>query len=50
MKPIRTTAPETSLLNPKFRYTPAAKTDVRRTFARIRREQAERQQQQEKRA
>lgn len=29
-----------SILDPSFRYIPAAKTDVRKTFARIRREQA----------
>ena len=27
-----------SILDPTFRYTPSAETDVRRTFARIRRE------------
>jgi len=31
-----------SILDRSFRYTPAAATDVRKTFARIRREQAER--------
>lgn len=30
-----------SILDPTFRYTPAAKTDIRRLFRRIRREQAE---------
>jgi len=29
----------TSILDPKFRYTNSANTDIRRTFARIRREQ-----------
>ena len=29
-----------SILDPSFRYTPAAATDLRKTFARIRREQA----------
>jgi hypothetical protein len=29
-----------SLLDPTFKYVPAAETDLRRTFARIRREQA----------
>jgi hypothetical protein len=29
-----------NILDPRFRYTPAAKTDLKRTFARIRREQA----------
>lgn len=28
-----------SILDPTFRYTPAASTDLRRTFARVRREQ-----------
>lgn len=28
-----------SILDPSFRYTPAVKTDIRKTFARIRREQ-----------
>jgi hypothetical protein len=30
-----------SVLDPTFRYTPAVATDVRATFERIRREQAE---------
>lgn len=29
-----------SILDPSFRYIPAASTDLRKTFARIRREQA----------
>jgi hypothetical protein len=29
-----------SILDPSFRYVSAARTDIRRTFARIRREQA----------
>ena len=29
-----------SLLDPSFKYVPAASTDIRKTFARIRREQA----------
>lgn len=28
----------TKLLDPKFRYVPAAATDIRKTFARVRRE------------
>lgn len=28
-----------SILDPKFKYTPAAATDIRKTFARVRREQ-----------
>lgn len=31
--------PRVSILNPKFRYTPAAGTDLKKTFARIRRQQ-----------
>jgi hypothetical protein len=30
-----------SILDPKFRYVDAASTDIRKTFARIRREQRE---------
>jgi hypothetical protein len=30
-----------SLSNPSFKYTSSAKTDIRKTFARIRREMAE---------
>ena len=33
-----------SILDPKFRYTPAANTDLRKTFARIQREQQREQQ------
>ena len=32
MKPIRHSAPPTSLLSPEFRYTPAAATDIRRRW------------------
>jgi hypothetical protein len=28
-----------SILDPSFRYTPSAETDLRKTFARVRREQ-----------
>lgn len=31
-----------SILDPSFRYVPAAATDLRKTFARVRREQAKR--------
>lgn len=31
-----------SILDPTFRYTPSANTDLRKTFARIRREQKNR--------
>ena len=41
MKPLRSTAPATSLLSPSFRYTPAAATDLHATFERIRRERAQ---------
>jgi hypothetical protein len=33
-----------SILDPSFRYTPSVQTDVRKTFARIRRELREREQ------
>jgi len=33
-----------SILDPTFQYTPSLKTDVRKTFARIRREQKAREQ------
>lgn len=39
MKTIRTTAPRHSILHPAFRYTPAAETDIRRTFMRARKQQ-----------
>lgn len=39
-KPLVSSAPEHSILNAEFRYTNSAATDVRKTFARIRREQA----------
>ena len=29
-----------SILDPKFKYVPSASTDIRKTFARVRREQA----------
>lgn len=39
-----------SILDPSFRYVPAASTDLRKTFARIRREQRKaREQEQAKR-
>lgn len=31
--------PRTRITDPNFRYTPSVETDIRRTFARIRREQ-----------
>jgi hypothetical protein len=31
-----------SLLDPTFRYTPSAETDIRKTFARVRREMRQR--------
>jgi len=39
-KPLVTSTPVHSILNPGFRYTSSAATDIRKTFARIRREQA----------
>lgn len=35
-----------SILDKSFRYTPAAQTDIRKTFARLRREQKEREREQ----
>lgn len=32
-----------SILDPKFKYVPAASTDIRKTFARLRREKVERE-------
>jgi hypothetical protein len=32
--------PSKSILDPEFRYVPSTATDLRKTFARIRREQA----------
>ena len=32
-----------SILDPEFRYTPSVETDLRKTFARIRREQRRQQ-------
>ncbi len=37
--------PAKSLLDPNFRYTPAAATDIRKTFARVRREMRKAQEQ-----
>jgi hypothetical protein len=34
-----------SILNKDFRYTPSAETDLRKTFARVRREQKAREEQ-----
>ena len=36
MKPLKSSAPPSSLLNPAFRYVPAARTDVRKTWAKAR--------------
>lgn len=33
------------ILDPEFEYTPAAKTDIRKTFARVRREQKRQEEQ-----
>ncbi len=32
-----------SILDPKFRYTPAVETDIKKTFARVRKQLAEQQ-------
>ena len=39
-KPLVSSAPAHSILNAGFRYTSSAATDIRKTFARVRREQA----------
>lgn len=38
---------EKSILNPKFKYTSATKTDLKKTFKRIREEQAKARQDQD---
>lgn len=38
---------EKSILNPKFKYTSATKTDIKKTFKRIREEQAKAKQDQD---
>ena len=38
--------PSVSILSPDFKYVPAVRTDIARTFARIRREQREQAKQQ----
>ena len=38
---------EKSILNPKFKYTSATKTDIKKTFKRIREEQAQDKQDQD---
>lgn len=40
LKPLRSTAPASSILSPSFPYKNAAQTDVAATFARVRAEQA----------
>ncbi|WP_439587688.1 hypothetical protein [Hydrogenophaga sp.] len=37
--PIKRTEPTLGLQHPNFRYRPAAESDIRKTFARIKREQ-----------
>lgn len=37
-----------NILSPQFKYTPAAATDIRKTFARIRRELKEREEEKAK--
>jgi hypothetical protein len=39
-KPLVSAAPTPSILSAKFRYTNSTATDIRKTFARVRREQA----------
>ena len=39
-KPLVSAAPAHSILNAEFRYTNSTATDIRNTFARVRREQA----------
>lgn len=39
MKKLRSSYPESHLLNPAFRYVPAANTDIRATFARAQQQQ-----------
>lgn len=36
-----------SILDPRFKYVPAASTDIRKTFAKVRRAQAEQRQRDE---
>lgn len=43
MKPLRSEAPPTSILSPRFKYTSAAATDIRATFERLQ-QKAEQQQ------
>ena len=40
MKPLRSSAPAHSILNPARAYTPAAATDLAATFERVRKQQA----------
>lgn len=40
LKPLRSTAPVSSILSPAFPYRNSAQTDVAATFARVRAEQA----------
>lgn len=35
-----------NILDPRFKYTPAAQTDIRKTFARVRKELKERERKQ----
>lgn len=39
MKPLKSSAPASSILNPARPYVPAAQTDLAQTFERIRRQQ-----------
>lgn len=40
VKAMRVTKPSVSLLDPRFKYTPACKTNLRETFRRVREAQA----------
>lgn len=39
VKQLRSTAPATSILSPRFNYVPAARTDIRETFRRAEQQQ-----------
>lgn len=41
MKPLKSTEPITSILNPAFQYIPAVQTNIEATFRRIRKQMAE---------
>jgi hypothetical protein len=41
--PLHVEGEQMSILDPKFRYTPAAETNIRKTFARIKKAQREKE-------